>query len=338
MAAVKTLQHGAAGGSANGAAGGAANATANATAANATAAKMNKIALAWYKYKWYYFFVLPAFACFVLFTYIPYGGLTMAFQDYKFFNPAISPWVGFKHFANFFGSRDFPRLMRNTLVISTLRLICGMPIPIIFALLLNEVRVSWYKRTIQTITYFPNFLSWVIYAGIMMTLLAPSGVINYIAKGMGMTPPNFLVSNSTFVPVLIVTDILKGFGFGAIVYLAALSGVDAQLYEAAAIDGAGKWRQTWHITLPGIRPVIVVMFILALGGILNAGFDQIFNMYNSSVIESSDILDTYVYRIGFSGQQYSVGTAVGLFKGVIGFALITAANYTIRRLGEASIW
>jgi putative aldouronate transport system permease protein len=228
--------------------------------------------------------------------------------------------------------------MRNTVVISTLRLVCGMPVPIIFALLLNEVRVSWYKRVIQTVTYFPNFLSWVIYAGIMMTLLAPSGVVNHLSKLIGLSPPNFLVSNATFVSVLVVTDILKSFGFGAIVYLAALSGVDEQLYEAAAIDGAGKWRQIWHITLPGIRPIIVVMFVLALGGILNAGFDQIFNMYNASVMESSDILDTYVYRIGFSGQQYSVGTAIGLFKGVIGFALIIAANTIIRRLGEASIW
>ena len=296
------------------------------------------LALIWYKYKWYYIFVIPMFTCFLLFTYIPYFGLSMAFQDYKFYNPASSPWVGFKHFINFFNSRDFFRLMRNTVVISTLRLVAGMPVPIIFALLLNEVRVSWYKRVIQTVTYFPNFLSWVIYAGIMMTLLAPSGVVNHLAKLAGLTPPNFLVSNATFVPVLVITDILKSFGFGAIVYLAALSGVDEQLYEAAAIDGAGKWRQIWHITLPGIRPIIIVMFILALGGILNAGFDQIFNMYNASVMESSDILDTYVYRIGFSAQQYSVGTAIGLFKGVIGFALIIVANSVIRRLGEASIW
>jgi len=300
--------------------------------------KRSSIAQIWYKYKWYYIFVIPMFAYFTLFVYIPYFGLTMAFQDYKFFNPASSPWVGFKHFINFFNSRDFPRLMRNTLLISTLRLICGMPIPIIFALLLNEVRVSWYKRTIQTVTYFPNFLSWVIYSGVMMTLLAPSGVVNFIAKSLGMTPPNFLVTGSTFVPVLIISDILKGFGFGAIIYLAALSSVDEQLYEAAAIDGAGKWRQIWHITMPGIRPIIVVMFVLALGGILNAGFDQIYNMYNASVYEVSDILDTYVFRIGFSGQQYSVGTAVGLFKGVIGFAMIVSANYVIRRMGEASIW
>ena len=170
-----------------------------------------------------------------------------------------------------------------------------------------------------------------------MTMFAPSGVVNHLAKLARLTPPNFLVSNVTFVSVLVITDILKSFGFGAIVYLAALSGVDEQLYEAAAIDGAGKWRQIWHITLPGIRPIIVVMFILALGGILNAGFDQIFNMYNASVMESSDILDTYVYRIGFSGQQYSVGTAIGLFKKMIRFALIIIANSVIRRLGEVSI-
>jgi len=296
------------------------------------------MALAWKKYKWYYLFTVPAFLCFIFFTYIPYFGLSMAFQDFKFYDPASSPWVGLKHFNNFFASKDAFRLIRNTLTISTLRLICGMPVPIIFALLLNEVRVRRFKKIIQTVTYFPNFLSWVVYAGIMMTLLSNTGVVNQIAKALGFAAPNILVTNSAFVPMLIMTDILKGFGFGAIIYLAALSGVDEQLYEAAAIDGAGKMRQIRHITLPGIRPVIVVMFILALGGILNAGFDQIFNMYNAAVYDTADIIDTYVYRIGFSGQQYSVGTAVGLMKGAIGFILIVTANSVIRRIGEASIW
>lgn len=292
-----------------------------------------------WKARYFYLFILPAFLFFLVFTYIPYFGLVIAFQDFKIFSGVFkSPFVGFKYFQQFFGSPNFTRLMGNTLYISLLRLIFCFPAPILFALLLNEVRHYPYKRAIQTITYFPNFLSWVVYAGIVMTLIKPTGIVNKLFESMGMAAPNILTSTTYFVPMLIVTDALKGFGFGAIVYLAALSGVDAQLYEAAVIDGAKRLRQIWHITLPGIRPTIVVMLIMTLGNIMNAGFDQIYNLYNASVYEVADIIDTYVFRIGYTQSQYSLGTAVGMFKGVIGMVLIVAANSLIRRTGEASIW
>jgi putative aldouronate transport system permease protein len=292
-----------------------------------------------WKSRYFYLFILPAFLFFVIFVYLPYFGLVIAFQDFKIFSGVFaSPFVGFKHFINFFNSQNFVVLIRNTLSISALRLIFSFPLPIIFALLLNEVRHSLYKRAIQTITYFPNFLSWVVFAGIVMNLIRPTGIINSVFTSLGLEAPNILTSTKYFVPMLIVTDALKGFGFGAIIYLAALSGVDAQLYEAAVIDGAKRMRQIWHITLPGIRPTIVVMLIMALGNIMNAGFDQIFNLYNASVYEVADIIDTYVFRIGYLSSQYSLGTAVGLFKGVIGMFLIVVANTIIRKSGEASIW
>ena len=292
-----------------------------------------------WKARYFYLFILPAFLFFLVFTYIPYFGLVIAFQDFKIYSGVFkSPFVGMKHFMTFFNSRNFGVLMYNTITISLWRLIFCFPAPILFALLLNEVRHYPYKRAVQTITYFPNFLSWVVYAGIVMTFIRPTGVINSLFTWLGLAAPNILTSTTAFVPMLIITDMLKGFGFGAIVYLAALSGVDAQLYEAAVIDGAKKLRQIWHITLPGIRPTIVVMLIMSLGGIMNAGFDQIFNLYNSSVYSVADIIDTYVFRVGYMSTQYSLGTAVGMFKGLIGMILIIAANSLIRRTGEASIW
>lgn len=291
------------------------------------------------KAKSMYLLILPTLLFFLVFSYFPYYGLQIAFKDFKIFSGIeASPWVGFKYFSEFFNSPDFGRLLKNTLLISTYRIIFGFPVPILFALMLNEVRHSGYKRIIQTVTYFPNFLSWVVYGGIILTFIQPTGIINEIFKALGYQSVDILTSTTYFVPMLIITDILKNFGFGAIIYLASLSSIDVQLYEAAIVDGARKLRQVWHITLPGIRPTIVVMLILALGGVMNAGFDQIFNLYNASVYEVTDIIDTFVYRIGLQGAQYSIGTAVGLFKGVIGFALIFTANSIIRRSGEYSIW
>ena len=292
-----------------------------------------------WKWRYIYLFILPTLIYFFIFSYIPYYGLQIAFKDFKLFSGMdASPWVGLQYFKEFFNSPDFGRLLKNTLLISTYRIIFGFPMPIIFALLLNEVRHTLYKRSIQTITYFPNFLSWVVYAGIIVVFIAPSGVLNSVLKSLGMKEIQILTSASYFVPMLIVTDILKGFGFGAIIYLAALANIDPQLYEAAVMDGAGKLRQIWHITLPGIRSTIVVMLILSLGGLMNAGFDQIFQLYNASVQDVSDIIDTFVYRIGLQSAQYSLGTAVGLFKGIIGFILIFTANSIVRRTGEYSIW
>jgi putative aldouronate transport system permease protein len=286
-----------------------------------------------------YLFILPTLIYFLIFSYVPYYGLSIAFKDFLIFKGiGESPWVGFKHFREFFNSPDFVRLLRNTLLISVMRIAFGFPVPIIFALLLNEVRHLWYKRTIQTVTYFPHFLSWVVYAGIMLVFIAPSGVINQLAMAGGGDRIPILTEGRYFLPMLIITAIMKGFGFGAIIYLAALAGIDPQLYEAAVVDGANKWQQVIHVTLPGIRPTIIVMFILALGGLMNAGFDQIFQFYNASVLEVADIIDTFVYRIGLQSARFSLGTAVGMFKGVIGLILIVSANSIVRRTGEYSIW
>ncbi len=292
-----------------------------------------------WKARFLYLLILPTLIYFLIFSYIPYYGLTIAFKDFKIFaGIGESPWVGFKHFQEFFGSPDFVRLLRNTVMISLMRIVFAFPVPIIFALLLNEVRHTLYKRSIQTITYFPHFLSWVAYAGIILIFVAPSGLINSLLSGTGYKPLPFLTNGYYFLPMLILTDILKGFGFGAIIYLAALAGVDPHLYEAAIVDGANKWQQIRHVTLPGIRSTIVVMLILALGNMMNAGFDQIFQLYNASVLEVSDIIDTFVYRIGLQSARFSLGTAVGLFKGVIGFILIYTANSIVRRSGEYSLW
>ena len=292
-----------------------------------------------WKFKSFYIIILPALIYFIVFSYIPYYGLTIAFKDFKIFGGiAASPWVGFKHFNEIFTSPDFFKLIRNTVMISLYRIVFEFPVPIILALLLNEVRHSWYKRTIQTITYFPNFLSWVVYGGIMMSFVQPSGMINEVLKRIGAEPLQILTTPSSFIAMLIITSIIKSSGFGAIIYLASLSGIDIQQYESAIVDGANKIRQIWHITLPGIRPTIVIMFILAIGNIMNAGFEQIFIMYNAAVYEVADIVDTFVYRIGLQGAQYSISTAVGIFKGIIGFVLIYFSNSALRRLGEASIW
>ena len=286
-----------------------------------------------------YILILPTIVYFFIFSYIPYYGLSIAFKDFKIFSGiAKSPWVGLKYFREFFQSPDFVRLLRNTLLISLMRIVFGFPVPIIFALLLNEVRHLWYKRSIQTITYFPHFLSWVVYAGIMLVFIAPTGVINELSVAMGGEKIPILIKGKYFLPMIILTAIMKGFGFGAIIYLAALAGIDPQLYEAAVVDGANKWQQIRHVTIPGIRSTIVVMLILSLGGMLNAGFNQIFQFYNAAVLDVADIIDTFVYRIGLQATQFSLGTAVGLFKGVIGLFLIFSANSIVRRTGEYSIW
>jgi putative aldouronate transport system permease protein len=292
-----------------------------------------------WKYKSIYLLILPTFLFFFVFVYMPYYGLLIAFQDYSILRGVTgSKFAGLKYFKMFFESDNFFLVVRNTLSISVLRLIFSFPLPIMFALLINEVRHYQYKRVVQTVTYFPHFLNWVIFAGIVIELIKPSGIINKLFEMAGLSAPNIQTSQKYFVPMLIVSDNIKSFGFGSIIYLAAISGVDSQLYEAAAMDGVNKFRQFWHVTLPAIRPTIIVMFVLAIGGILNAGFDQIFFLYNAAVYDVADIIDTFVFRVGFLGNQFSLGTAVGIFKGVIGLVLIIGANAVIRKTGEASIW
>ncbi len=292
-----------------------------------------------WKARYYYLLIFPTLLYFFIFAYLPYFGLQIAFKDFQIFKGIWeSPWVGLDHFKDVFTSAKFPQLLENTILISLYRIIFGFPVPILFALLLNEVRVLWFKKTIQTVTYFPHFLSWVVFAGIVFNFIGPLGLINLVLKDFGLEPINFMANPDYFRTILVVTGILKEFGWGAIIYLAALSGLDPQLYEAAKIDGASKLRQIWHITLPGIRPTIVLLFILSLGGILDAGFDQVFMLLNGAVLQVGDIIDTYVYRVGLLEAQYEMATAVGMFKGVVGMILIVAANKIIRRLGERSLW
>lgn len=276
---------------------------------------------------------LPFLLLFI-FNCLPIVGLVMAFQD---FQPGLgflhSEWVGMENFKTLINLPDFLPALRNTLVIAIGKIVGNMIIPIIFALMLNEVRIKFFKRFSQTITYLPYFLSWVVLSGILIDFLSQgntssdTGLLNQWLTHFGLVdkPINFLGNKYIFPWTMIFSDVWKSFGYNAIIYLAALTGIDASLYEASSIDGANRWKQVIHITLPGIAPIIVLMTILSIGGILNAGFDQIFNMYGPSVYETGDIIDTLVYRLGLVNQQYSLSTAVGLFKSLISGVLILSS-------------
>jgi putative aldouronate transport system permease protein len=282
----------------------------------------------------------PAVLFFVVFSYVPMTGQVIAFKDYVMSDGVFgSAWVGLDNFARLFGSEDFPRAIRNTLTISVLRLCCGFFAPVILALMLNEVRLAGYKRSIQTLTYLPHFFSWVILGGIFMMIFGGGGPVSAGARLMGITPPSFLTDDVWFIVVLIVTGIWQAAGWGAIVYLAALSGINPDLYEAAVIDGANRWRQTIHITLPCLIPTMITLFILSLGGILTAGFDQVYNLYNPLVFDVADIIDTYVLR-RMIGLDLSLAAAAGMFQGVVGLILVVGANFIARKIskGEQGVW
>jgi putative aldouronate transport system permease protein len=266
-------------------------------------------------------------------------GVLIAFQDYNAYLGFLgSPWVGFKHFIDFFSNPDFARLLSNTLLISLYNLAFGFPAPVIMALLLNEIRSQWYKRSIQTLVYIPHFISWVIIASLTYSLFNSQGVVNKYIIQMGNNAIPFLTSDNTFRGMIIGQTIWKETGFGTIIYLAALSGVDPQLYEAAVIDGANRFKQLWHITLPSIKSTVVTLLILRLGHVLDNGFDQIFLMSNSLNRNVSDVFDVYVYTIGITRGAFSYSTAVGLFKGIIGIILIYSANYLAKKAGESGLF
>ena len=284
--------------------------------------------------------MLPVVAFFVIFAYIPMAGIVIAFKDYRLLDGLWgSRWVGLEQFKVLFETPSFYEVLRNTVVISSLRIVFGFPAPILMALLLNELRGNVFKRVIQTISYLPHFLSWVVLAGIFLQFLSPStGPINIILVKLGFKPIYFLGQKSTFVPTIIVTGIWQSFGWGSIIYLAAISGISPELYESALLDGANRLQRIWYITLPSMLPTIVVLFILNTGSILNGGFDQIFNLYNDGVMSVADILDTYVYRRGLEGLQYSFAAAVGLFKNGVGFLFVFITNTIANKLGESSLW
>lgn len=288
-----------------------------------------------------YLMVLPGVLYFLVFRYYPMYGAIIAFKDYRVLDGIVgSPWVGFQHFREVFNSTYFASILRNTLLISIYRFAFGIPVGIALALMLNEVRIKWFKQSVQTVTYLPHFLSWVIVFGVLQVLLGtPNGLINQPIVALGGAPIHFLADPDWFRTVLVASGMWKEVGWSAIIYLAALASISNELYEAASVDGASRLRRIWDISLPGILPVVMLVSLLNLGNLLSAGFEQVFIMYNPAVYSVGDIIDTWVYRQGIQGFQYSVGAAVGLFKGVVGMVLIVFCNWLARRTtGKGIIW
>lgn len=274
----------------------------------------------------YHLMVAPGLLWLFFFSLVPMVGIVMAFQD---FNPSKgywgSEWVGLENFAYLFSMGDSWQVIRNTLIIAVSKMVLNLVIPLVFALLLNEVTHPRYKRLVQTVVYLPHFLSWVILASIILSLFGYNGVVNHIFGLFGGEPKVWMQDAGIFRQLVIGTDVWKEFGYNAVIFLAALTGVNPNLYEAAAIDGAGRWKSIWHITLPALVPTIVLLGVLSLGSVLNAGFDQVFNLYNPMVYSTGDILDTWVYRMGLVDLQFSLATTAGLFKSVVSFVLIVAS-------------
>ncbi|MFX3632641.1 MAG: ABC transporter permease [Candidatus Pristimantibacillus sp.] len=288
--------------------------------------------------------VWPGIILIFVFSYLPMYGVLTAFMDYSIFTGANiwdNPWVGWKHFKMFFDAPEFDTVMRNTIVISLLKLLFGFPAPIILALMLNEIRNMVFKKIVQTITYLPYFLSWVVVASLTMSLLSTeNGSINLIMEKIGAIdePVNFLSMSEYFWTILVSMNVWKEIGFGSIIYLAAIAGIDQSMYEAAEIDGASKFKQIFYVTIPTIMPVIIIFLILAIGNLLSAGFEDIILIASNPVLRPvSDVIDTYVYRVGLGNQRHSYAAAVGLFKAIIGIGLLTSANYLARRSGN-SLW
>lgn len=283
--------------------------------------------------------ILPGFLWLLLFNIVPMTGIYMAFTD---FNPGLgifkSPFAGLENFRYMFVLGDVKQVFFNTLFIAVSKVLLNLILPMIFALLLNEVSHGGFKKLVQTVCYMPHFLSWVILAGILVNVFSFEGPVNAIRELFGLEPFLFFGNEKAFPQIIIWSDVWKEFGYNAVIYLAAITGIDQGLYEAAAIDGAGRWKQTWHITLPGIRTTIILLTVLALGNVLNAGFDQVFNLYNPSVYSTGDILDTWVYRAGLKNFQYSLATAVGLLKSVIGFVLITVSYWMAKKFANYTIF
>ena len=306
--------------------------------------KVNMIVDFLIKYKYLHLMALPCVAYYIIFKYMPMYGVIIAFKNYQpvagFWGIISSPWVGLAHFRRFFSSIFFVRLLRNTLLISTYRLIFAFPAPIIMAILINEIYGRHFKRVVQTITYMPHFLSWVIVAGLMMVLLSPtSGPVAAIFRNLGMRPIVIFSDIRFFRPLIVLSDIWKSVGFGTIIYLAAITGLDQEMYEAATIDGASRLQKIFRITLPLLLTSIVsIMFILAVGRILDENFEQIFNLYNPAVYEVGDVFETYVYRTGILSAQYSYSAAVGVFKAVVSLMLIYISNKVARLLGNEGLW
>ena len=289
-----------------------------------------------YRDRYLYALLLPVLAVYVVFRYAPMYGLIIAFKDFRFVDGILgSPWVGLQHFERMFGSEQFFRIVWNTLILNVYQLVFQFPVPIVLAILLNEVRSKSLKRTVQSLLYVPHFISWVVLGGILIAILSPStGIFNVIlGRGLGVEPIFFMADRFWWVVVFIASGIWKTAGWGTILYLAAITKIDPQLYEAAIIDGANKWRQFRHVTLPGISSTIGVLLILNVGGFMEISFEHIFMLQNPVVMRVADVIPTFVYRAGLQGAQFSYTTGVGFFQSLVGLTLIWAANLLIRKTG-----
>lgn len=292
-----------------------------------------------------YFLLIPGFLLILVFHYAPMFGLMIAFKDFDLFggsSPVMamleSKWIGLSNFADLFGLSQFRDALRNTFAISFLKLFIGFPVPIILALLVNEINGKLIKRVVQTTLYLPHFMSWVIIAALFKSIFGTGGVVNALIVSLGGKVQRFFMDNFWFRWLLLVTDIWKESGWGTIVYLAAITGIDPQLYEAAKIDRANRLQQIWHVTLPGIASTVVMMLILRLGGLMDAGFGQVLAMYNPTVYQTGDIIGTYIYRTGLGQLNFSRGTTVGLFNSLVSFVLVMSGNVFSRKLSGKSIW
>jgi putative aldouronate transport system permease protein len=287
-----------------------------------------------------YAMLLLPMAFFVVFRYIPMANIAIAFKDYNMFQGVWdSPWVGWKWFKEAFSSRDFYNALRNTLKLNILDLVVGFPAPIILAILLNELTFKRFKKVTQTIVYLPHFLSWIIISGIAMKLLAPGGgIVNIFLGNLGIPAINFLMDKAMWVGTYITFGVWKEMGWGTIIYLAAITAIPPDLYEAAEVDGAGRWGKIWHVTLPSLRPTIVVLLIMNVGRILGSEFDRPYTMGNSLVLQVSDVLSTMVYRVGIKSFQFSYTAAIGLFQSIICVIFLLASNSLAKKFGERGIW
>lgn len=292
-----------------------------------------------YKSRYLYIMLLPTIAFYIIFHYLPMYGIIIAFKDFKASRGILgSPWVGFKHFEQFFSSYYFFRLIRNTFLLNFYGLIFGFPAPIILAILLNELRSEKFKRFVQSVSYLPHFISVVIVVGFIVDFFSQNGIVNNLLSLFGIEPINFLIEPKWFRPLYVGSGIWQGIGWGSIIYLAAISGIDPELYEAAIIDGAGRFRKIISITIPSIAPTIIIQLIFRIGGMMSVGFEKVFLMYNASTYETADVISTFVYRSGLQRAQYSYAAAVGLFNTIINFILLIGANYISRITTESSLW
>ncbi len=299
----------------------------------------------WKRYYPLYLMLIPGLLYVIIYKFLPLIGLTMAFKDFQIFagdnileSLFLSPFVGIDNFKKLFSYGDFAHVFQNTIIISLMKLFALFPVPIILAVLISEIPSIRYKKTLQTVVYLPHFLSWVVVFGILSTLLGSYGAVNALLTDIGLQPIGFFSDPQVFRWTLVFSDGWKEMGWGSIIYLSAITGINGELYEAATIDGAQKMQQIWYITLPGIMPTVAMMLALRMGSILNAGFEQILVMYNPGVYSTADIIDTYVYRMGLGKMDYSMGTAAGLFNSVISFIMVIGGNYLSKKVTDYSIW